>query len=251
MKTFYTYLWLREDGSVYYVGKGKDNRAFRKGSPPAERILLQDYPDEESAFAAEKFLISFYGRKDLGTGCLRNHTDGGEGLRNLSDETRAKMSTAAKRTRNSLGYKFTDEQKKRLSEAHKGQVPWHTGKGWPLEVRQRMSAFRMGKTFTSPETYKKLGERFSGTGNPFYGKKHSPETLEQLKRSLKGRKVWNKGIPLTEERKAAISESLRGKKQSPETIAKRLATMEARHPGWQKEMSRLGTLAQWGKKHNG
>jgi hypothetical protein len=76
---YYTYLWLRYDGTPYYVGKGTRNRAFRKGGPPRDRILIQEYPSEEDAFAAEIFLIAYYGRKDIGTGCLINHTDGGEG----------------------------------------------------------------------------------------------------------------------------------------------------------------------------
>jgi len=78
--SFYTYLWLREDGTPYYVGKGHDRRAFRKGSPPIERVLIQEFPDNASALEAEKFLIAYYGRKDLGTGILRNRTDGGDGL---------------------------------------------------------------------------------------------------------------------------------------------------------------------------
>src|SRR5271166_5861696 len=81
---FYTYLWLREDGTPYYAGKGKGDRAFvRKGHncpPPKEknRILVQEFPDEDSAFRAEEFLIALYGRKDNGTGILRNLTDGGD-----------------------------------------------------------------------------------------------------------------------------------------------------------------------------
>jgi len=44
----------------------------------------------------KKFLISFYGRKDIGTGCLRNHTDGGDGASNPSNETRIKISQGNK-----------------------------------------------------------------------------------------------------------------------------------------------------------
>lgn len=88
IRLYYTYLWLREDGTPYYVGKGtwKENkfvnqeRAYRKGAPPTERIILQIHPTEEEAFFAERFLISFYGRINNSTGCLRNYTDGGEGV---------------------------------------------------------------------------------------------------------------------------------------------------------------------------
>ena len=56
------------------------------------RILIQEFPTEADALAAEQFLISYYGRKDLGTGCLINMTDGGEGTsgRVHSEETRHK-----------------------------------------------------------------------------------------------------------------------------------------------------------------
>lgn len=96
--SFYTYMWLREDSTPYYVGKGSRARAFRKGSPPRERIILEQHAREEDAFEAECFLISFYGRKDNGTGILRNHTDGGEGVSGIefSEETRVKMSASAK-----------------------------------------------------------------------------------------------------------------------------------------------------------
>jgi hypothetical protein len=89
-ETFYTYLWLRDDGTPYYVGKGHGKRAYRKGCPPHDRILVQPHPSEQDAFAAEIFLILYFGRKDLGAGCLRNLTDGGEGASgNLGQASKA------------------------------------------------------------------------------------------------------------------------------------------------------------------
>lgn len=83
---FYTYLWMRENGTPYYVGKGTRNRAYKndgyrsvKKPKHDSRILVQHWGSEEEAFSMEKFWISLFGRKDVGTGILRNRTDGGDG----------------------------------------------------------------------------------------------------------------------------------------------------------------------------
>jgi hypothetical protein len=94
---FYTYLWLRDDRTPYYVGKGHGERAFvwhpRIGhAPPQDRVLIQEFPSEADSFEAEKFFIAFYGRKDLGTGGLVNRTDGGVGGDTLSPERREQRS---------------------------------------------------------------------------------------------------------------------------------------------------------------
>jgi hypothetical protein len=112
---FYTYMYLREDGTPYYVGKGTRHRAFyqkHRGGviaiPPKERVLLEPHASEEDALEAEKFLIAYYGRKDLRTGRLLNMTDGGENpplwpkgkLRGpISEKHRKKLSIAAKKQR--------------------------------------------------------------------------------------------------------------------------------------------------------
>jgi hypothetical protein len=120
---FYTYLWLRADGTPYYAGKGKDDRGFvsrahhvRRPKDRA-RIIIQEWPSEADAFEGEKLLIAFYGRKDLGTGILHNHTDGGDGPAGAkrSRETRLRMSLSQKgkpRPKASLATRLLQSQRK-------------------------------------------------------------------------------------------------------------------------------------------
>lgn len=100
MSKFYSYLYIREDGTPYYVGKGKGRRVFNiKGHhihPPKDRsrILIFPQDSEAEAFESEREMIWLFGRKDLGKGCLRNMTDGGEGFANPTEETRNKLRLA-------------------------------------------------------------------------------------------------------------------------------------------------------------
>ncbi len=77
---YYVYAYLREDGTPYYIGKGKGDRAYRKEAPSIDRILiiLQNLT-EEQAFSNERDFITWYGRLDINTGILENRTHGGEG----------------------------------------------------------------------------------------------------------------------------------------------------------------------------
>ena len=143
--TYYTYLWLREDGTPYYVGKGKDGRAKvkhrGKNPPPEERILKQEHPSEKDALAAEVFLISYYGRKDLGTGILNNVSPGGESGGAIrrgphSEETKRKIgATNALRLK---GRKCSEEHCKNIG---KGQE----GRKLSPEWIKNMSLSRIGK----------------------------------------------------------------------------------------------------------
>lgn len=102
---FYTYAYLRVIRTPYYIGKGKENRAYDKDHnvyvPPRDRILiLKQNLTEEEAFKHEKYMISVFGRKDLGTGILYNRTNGGEGP---------------------SGYLHTEEAKRKMGDARRGK----------------------------------------------------------------------------------------------------------------------------------
>ncbi len=108
---FYTYAYLREDGTPYYIGKGNGRRAYfrhRSGlKPPKDLsriIFLKKNITEDEAFKHEIYMISLFGRKDLGTGILHNRTDGGEGTsgRIISEELRRKRSENFRGEKNPL-----------------------------------------------------------------------------------------------------------------------------------------------------
>ena len=81
---YYVYEYLREDNTPYYIGKGRKDRWKSKdhtvGIPPKGRVrFVATDLSEQEAKDLEIELIAKYGRKDLGTGILRNMTNGGEG----------------------------------------------------------------------------------------------------------------------------------------------------------------------------
>jgi group I intron endonuclease len=108
-----------------------------------------------------------------------------------------------------VGYKHSDEHKKYISKIGKGRK--HTE-----EARKHMSEGQKGKKM--PEAYKELrSEQMKGENNFFYGKTHTLETKEKLRKinlgktqteeSNKKRSNKLKGRVLTEEHKKKLSDA--------------------------------------------
>ena len=149
---FYSYLWLRDDGSPYYVGKGAGRRAFfsfghGRMKCPKNPACIVIFPmlNEAEAFESEIALIDLFGRKDLGTGCLVNLTSGGEGASGHSPslDTRAKTSAAL------MGHAVSEKTREKL-RGNKCALGCKRTQAYRDAVRQR----RLGKK-TSPATREK------------------------------------------------------------------------------------------------
>jgi len=264
MNLFYVYAYLREDGTPYYIGKGRGRRAYNQSDrailPPKDKTrikILLDNLTEEQAFVNEIDYIKWYGRKNNDTGILRNLTNGGEGPSGMihSEETKKRMSEKQKgkivsdKTReklriSGLSRKSTEETKRKISISRKGKL--HSE-----ESKKKMSDSRKGKPGVkrSEEAKKKQSEsmigKYAGENNPFYGKTHSKETIEKIieanrnrvvpqeqkeKISIAAKKRWE-----DKELRKKMSEKLKGRVCTDEHRRKQSESAKRR---WQREKSK-------------
>lgn len=176
----------------FYVGKGSGYRKFihltrdikyetnklkaRKIAKLQKNFNLREYivtinaDDEESAFLMEKQLVAEIGRRDLCTGPLCNLMDGGGIACEVGPLTRDKQSKAKK------GKSYEDI----------------FGEERAIQMKQERSI------------------RYSGVGNPFYGKKHPPELLKKIVANHQyksGKEHSRYGVAHTDEVKKQLSES--------------------------------------------
>jgi hypothetical protein len=147
---FYVYHWLRRDGTPYYVGKGKGDRAYDKTrtacnapTDPARIVLIAENLTEEDAFWLEIEEIAKYGRRCDG-GSLFNLTFGGEGT---------------------SGYKHKSDTKLILAEQKKGENNPNWG-GLKPGHADKISATMKGTR--------------TGENNPMHGRSHKESTKEKM-----------------------------------------------------------------------
>ena len=218
MNVFYVYVYLDENHTPIYVGKGKDKRAWthlkakykhpliqklqkmiREGHDPQPAFLCIEV-DEEFAHFAEEEAIAHYGRKDLGTGTLLNLRDGGEGRSGYTHTTEAKLRMSeiarARDPKDMVSFKgrhHSDETKERLRAAGRLQVRSE-------ETRKKMSESAKLRGPLSVEIKKKISNTLKLRGPMSEetrqnmsagqkGKKHSKETKQKMSASAKLRGI--------------------------------------------------------------
>ena len=131
--SYFAYVHCKPDGTPFYVGKGTLRRAKYLGERNAyhknitakygkTNILIgtMECSNEKTAFELEKGIIKCF--KNMGIS-LTNFTDGGEGGTNPCEETRKRLSEAAKKR----GVSKACQEAKVLAK-----------KGKPLSVEQRL-----------------------------------------------------------------------------------------------------------------
>ena len=166
MREYYTYAYLREDGTPYYIGRGKGRRLKQRhkhGVPSEDRILLlkTELTFEESV-RHEVYMIAILGRKDVGTGILRNHTDGGEGT---------------------LGRVFSEESIQKMVDSH-------TGKKLSEEHKETLRKALRGK----PHNHGAAISKAKLLHHPLRGQNLPKEWAENVGKAMAGRRWWHRII---------------------------------------------------------
>lgn len=244
MRTYYVYVHKRKsDGSVFYVGQGCKKRAWSQSGRNRHwhrivakhgyevKVIIEGV-SQPCALSMERATISFYGR-----GNLCNLTDGGDigptGLKH-SMEVRHAQSERMLGNQHTKGRKLSEEHRAAISVGLRGR-----------EVSEETRAKLRGKV-VSQETRDKISASLKGRAM-------SPEWIERNAAARRGRKLseehkvklreagfWDGrsgqdnpayGVPKTPEQKAALSAAMRGRKFSPETLAKRSGENHPRYDG--------------------
>lgn len=183
MNNYYVYKLIDPRTNLpFYVGKGKDDRAFthlknnsKTCNPRKDKIINEIYScelqpivdiflknlNEETAYRLEEKIILELGRQGIDDDGI---------LTNISLHSQPPSQKGKKRV-------FTEEHKSKLSGALKGKS-------------KNYQTWQTGLTKETDERIARMAEKRSQTGNSHQiGMKHSQERIDRVRNKLKGRTV--------------------------------------------------------------
>lgn len=205
----FVYCYLRADGTPYYVGIARlANRPVRRlkadTKPPRDhsRIrVMRSGLSWDQACHWERVYIARYGRKDNGTGFLRNRTDGGDGVIGYShtEETKRLIGEMAR------GQKRSDATCRRISEGLRGRR-------LSAEAKEKIRLANLGKTY--PQAVREKVSR-ALTGRPC-----SQATRARLRES-------NLGQRRSQDSRQKMSDAAKARLANPDFKSAAIAPLQA------------------------
>ena len=190
MLNFYVYRLRLETSDVpFYIGKGTGKRfdvhfypsslrakshknhiiskAIADGVKVLKEVIREDLTEQE-AFDLEVELIASYGRIDIGTGILANHTDGGDGSTGARHNRSAEYRENVRRSR--IGKKATDAARETMSAKNWDRNPDLWARADELRVifdalEVKTSYFLAKASGFKPNQVSRMTEKFKGGWN--------------------------------------------------------------------------------------
>lgn len=146
---YYVYTYLDENLKPYYVGMGCKNRVIAKhlyvSVPSFDKIIVEDNLTQVQAWNREIELIAQYGREHLGTGPLKNLTEGGPTQKSgWAQSLQTKQQISIKNTGKVRTPEHKEHYSKPKTSAHANNIRQAVADTWadPIYKEQRLAKIK-------------------------------------------------------------------------------------------------------------
>lgn len=216
-KYHFVYMTLNKVTNKLYLGKHSTKR-LNDNYLGSGKLLLQSI----KKYGRENFIIDIINFYDTSEQAYKMEKLLSEAIDVVNDDNFYNLIYGGKHSLS--GYNMPEEKRKLLSEKYKGTGNPFYGRHHTEETKKRISMMNKGTKYEDPkyrkrlselrrkenlseETIRKKREAVMGSKNPFYGKHHTEETKEKIRKKVLGRK-------LPEEVKAKITKTTIFRKKS-------------------------------------